>query len=179
MGFFLNIVLMLLLTMTFSCPSATTPTKTDKPEVNIRTEKITATTFETPEIIEKFIQNTPEYKGARLLANEILGDTEIRKRFENFGYSPYVMADLDKDGKDEYAFVILYKSTPILVIIKKNIEDEWKEAFSMKLNLFAQIKASDPSVGIFGIPCIIVTSITLKAAHNICWDGAKYISIEF
>jgi len=162
-----------------SCPSATQPAKRDLPVVNIKTERVIAPVFETPEIIEKFIQNTPEYRGSKLLANETIGDPEIRKRFDNFGYAPYLKADLDNDGKDEYAFVLLYKTTPVLVIIKKNLEDEWKEVFSMRLNMFAQIKASDPSVGIFGSPCVIVTSITLKAIHNVCWDGAKYISVDF
>ena len=175
----LKYIILLLLPLMISCSSATAPTKSDLPVVNIKTEKVVAPVFELPEVIERFIQNTPEYKGARLLANETVGDPEIRKRFDNFGYAPYLSADLDSDGKDEYAFVLLHKSTPVLVIIKKNIEGEWKEVFSMKLNMFVQIKASEPSVGIFGSPCVIVMSIKMRAVHNVCWDGAKYISVDF
>lgn len=180
MSFFNYIVAFFLFILLSGCATSTSKANTDSPVVTVKRLNVEdATTFQTPEPIKEFIKSTPEYNGAVLLANELLGDMEIRRRFENFGYAPYVIGDLDNDGKDEYAFVVLNKHQPELIVIKKNIQDEWKEQFSMKLNAYSQIKLSDPSIGIFGNPCIIVTNISLKAVSNVCWDGMKYISVEY
>ncbi len=173
-------VSLILILFVYGCATPASDNKKDSPLINIKKVKIEdVLVFDTPDVLKEFIKTTPEYSGAVLLANELLGDTEIRKRFENYGYSPFVSGDLDNDGKDEYAFVILNRKVPELIIIKKNIQEEYREQFSMKLNSYAQIKLSEPSVGIFGNPCVIVTNVSLKAVSNVCWDGSKYISVEF
>ncbi|MCX7943718.1 MAG: hypothetical protein N2746_04350 [Deltaproteobacteria bacterium] len=174
------IVFLLLLLLSSACATTQQENKSEIPVVNIKKLKVEdAIIFHTPEPIREFVKSTPKYSNATLLANELIGDMEIRKRFENYGYAPYVVGDLDSDGKDEYAFVILSNKTPELVIIKKNMQDEWKEQFSMRLSSYAQIKLSDPSIGIFGNPCVIVTNTSLKAVSNVCWDGIKYISVDY
>ncbi|MCX7957463.1 MAG: hypothetical protein N3B13_00255 [Deltaproteobacteria bacterium] len=162
------------------CASGATKEKSDSPVVNIK--KVTVENvpvFKTPEQLSEFIKTTPEYREAVLLANELLGDAEVRKRLENYGYSPFVSGDLDGDGKDEFASVIINRKIPELIIIKKNVQEEWKEQFSMKLNSYAWIKLSEPSLGIFGSPCVIVANISLKAVSNVCWDGMKYLSVDY
>lgn len=163
-----------------ACATGSHYTTGDTPIVTIKKVNIEDThNFIPPPILEEFIRATPEYSGAVLLANELLGDKELRKRFEIHGYSPYVSADLNRDGRDEFAFVLLVQNRPILLIIKKTIEGEWREDFSMRLNSYAQIKLSEPSVGIAGTECIIVTNISLNAIYNLCWDGMKYLVVEF
>lgn len=177
---YLYILLVFFSTLLEYCATTTPSTSADSPVVNIKRIKIEdASVYEMPDILKEFIKATPEYKDAKLLANDMLGDAEIRKRFESFGYVPYVSGDLNNDGKDEYAFVIFNQKKPLLLIIKKTITDELKEEFSMNLNLLAQIKLSDPSIGLFGSPCIIVAGINMKAIHNVCWDGMKYISVDY
>lgn len=174
------IILFVLFMFISECATPTASKNTDKPVVNIKEIKVeNAIRYDMPEAIREFIKSTPEYKEAVLLANEQLGDMEIRKRFENFGYAPYVISDLNGDGKDEYAFVVLNRHIPEMLIIKKVETDEWKEDFSMKLDVISQIKLSDPAAGIFSNPCVIVTNISLKAVHNICWDGMKYLVVNF
>ncbi len=180
MSRYFYILALFLFALISGCATPTPSGKTDSPVVNIKKVKVeNVAIFETPAALKEFTKSTPEYSEAILLANELLGDAEIRKRLENYGYTPFVSGDLDSDGKDESVFVILNRKIPELIIIKKNIQDEWKEQFSMKLNSYAQIKLSDPSVGLFGSPCVIVTNISLKAVSNICWDGMKYISVDY
>lgn len=163
-----------------ACATGSHYTTGDTPVVTIKKVSVEdPPNFITPPILKEFIQATPEYSGAVLLANELLGDKEIRKRFDLYGYSPYVSADLNRDGRDEFAFVLLAQKRPILLIIKKTIEGEWREDFSMSLNSYAQIKLSEPSVGIFGTECIIVTNTSLNAIYNLCWDGMKYLVVGF
>ncbi len=177
---FVKTTFLMLLTFYIGCATTSQKGSDNQPVVNIKKIKIENTTrFETPEELQEFIKSTPEYSGAKLLANDLLGDAEIRKRFENYGYMPYARGDLNRDGKDEYIFVIINQNIPTLLIIKKTIEDQWKEDFSLKLNTYAQIKLIEPSVGIFGNECIIVTNINLKAIYNICWDGMKYLVVDF
>ncbi|MGC9043181.1 MAG: hypothetical protein ACP5KG_04920 [Myxococcota bacterium] len=180
MRFHLYISLFLYASLLGDCATNPKSTGSESPIVNIKYIKVEdVKVYDMPDILKEFIKSTPEYAGAKLLANEILGDAEVRKRFENFGYAPYVFGDLNNDGKDEYAFVIINRGKSILLIIKKTVTDELKEEFSMNLDVLAQIKLSDPSVGIFGTPCVIVTSVNMKAVHNVCWDGMKYISVDY
>lgn len=172
-------LLVILYVVIYAC-STSGPKGVESPLVSVKRLEIEdIKTFGIPGEFNEFVNSNPEYKGAVMLANERLGAPEIRKRFEAYGYAPYIVADLDGDGKDEYAFVILNQGIPEIIIIKRNIQNEWNREFSLKLDSFAQIKLSEPSTGLFANPCVIVTNISLRAVKNICWDGKKYMVIEF
>lgn len=171
----------LALVMLAGCPA---PQKAAAPQVAKPMSRMTTVVFNMPADVRmpdglaEFLAGIPEWKGARLINPLDIGSDYDREWFAKMGYATVLEDDLESDGMQEIAAVLVQNSRGYLLIIHRDATGGWKQVYRAEIPGGRAMIRAEGLGGAEGAKCVMVASGQRGYRASVCWNGKRFEDIS-